>query len=409
MVELTKKVVEALALPEGESERIVWDDELPGFGIRLRRRADGTTAKTYRAQFRVGRQQRAPNIGDVRKVSLDDARKAARILFGKAAAGIDPGIEKDAAKRALVSSKNTLERVAKLYLAAKKDVLRPSTFQQTQRFLLQQWAPLHGQPIENIQRAQIAARLHELARAHGRASASRSRGVLSTFFAWAMREGFCEANPVIATNDPGAGTPARERVLDDTEIRAIWNACQQNDFGRIVRLLILTGCRREEIGQLRWSEINMDTGVMTIPGTRTKNKRELQLPLSPAAIDILRSAKPAEGRAYVFGRSGTDSGFAGWAWSKLALDSRITNARGKASEPYVLHDLRRTMRTGLGKLGIPPHIAELTINHAKGGIVAVYDRYSYQPQIKAALATWADHVTGLVEGRDQNVIPLQRA
>ena len=206
----------------------------------------------------------------------------------------------------------------------------------------------------------------------------------------------------------GAGTPARERVLDDTEIRAIWNACQQNDFGRIVRLLILTGCRREEIGQLRWSEINMDTGVMTIPGTRTKNKRELQLPLSPAAIDILRSAKPAEGRAYVFGRSGTDSGFAGWAWTSSPSTVAL-QARGKASEPYVLHDLRRTMRTGLGKLGIPPHIAELTINHAKGGIVAVYDRYSYQPQMKAALATWADHVTGLVEGRDQNVIPLQRA
>src|SRR5262249_15949172 len=155
----------------------------------------------------------------------------------------------------------------------------------------------------------------------------------------------------------------------DDEIRAIWKACRDDDFGRIVQLLLLTGCRREEIAALQWNEINLDTGVMIIPGARTKNHRALELTLPATAVQVLKSAPRRAEREYGFGLSG--GGFSAFSYSTLALNSRIVEAEGNALAPWRLHDLRRTMRTGLGKLGVAPHIAELCINHVKGGVEAI--------------------------------------
>jgi integrase len=195
--------------------------------------------------------------------------------------------------------------------------------------------------------------------------------------------------------------------LTDQELVAVWNACAADDYGRIVKLLILTGCRREEIGGLRWDEIDFDTGVMTIPGERTKNHRALALTLPPVALDILRSAKRREGREYVFGNRG--GSFCGWSYAAMALNTRISAAEGKSLPPFVLHDLRRTYRSGLGKLGVRPDVAELCINHVKGGIQAVYDKYRYEREIKSALALWADHVLAAVENRARKVVSLRGA
>ena len=133
-----------------------------------------------------------------------------------------------------------------------------------------------------------------------------------------MKEGLCEANPVIATNDPAAGILPRERVLSDRELATIWKACADDDFGRIVKLLMSTGCRREEIGALKWNETDLDTGVMTIPGTRTKNGRTLELTLPPLALNILRSTPRRPERDYVFGSRG--GAFSAWSYSTLLLE-----------------------------------------------------------------------------------------
>jgi integrase len=411
-VELTKKIIDSLKLDDGETERLVWDSKISGLCIRLRRRADGSTSKVWRVQYRAGSVQRAPNLGSTDQLIVEDARRAAQVLFGKVALGVDPGEESAAAKRAVSASKDTLERVAKLYLAVNKDRWRPSTRHQNEYLLLRQWAPLHGTPIASLDRRALATHLQRLIQEHGRSSASRSRATLAAMFTWAIGEGICDTNPVIATNNPTKGIEGRERTLDDDEIKAVWNACPPDDFGRIVKLLILTGMRREEVGQLRWSEVNLDTGVVSISGERIKNKKRLKLTLPPVAIEILRSAKPADGRVFVFGRDGNRSGFSGWAWGKLDLEKRITDIRGKSLEAFVLHDLRRTMRTGLGRLGVAPHISELAINHVKKGMEKIYDKHDYQPAITAALAAWADHVMAVVEGRERasNVVGLpQRA
>jgi integrase len=220
-----------------------------------------------------------------------------------------------------------------------------------------------------------------------------------------MREGLAEANPTLATNNPTEGMTCRERVLDDNEIAAVWRATADDEHsGRIVRLLMMTGCRRQEIGGLRWAEVNIDTGLLTIPGERTKNHRTLELPLPEPALAILRSVPRRDGCDFVFGKA--NASFSGWSVAKLRLDARIAMAEGRPLAAWRLHDLRRTMRTNLGKLGVAPHIAELTINHVKAGVEATYDKHRYGREIGAALSLWADHVLAIAEGREHKIIAL---
>ena len=170
--------------------------------------------------------------------------------------------------------------------------------------------------------------------------------------------------------------------MRDLYLRVIWRACTDDDFGRVVRLLMLTGCRRDEIGGLRWDEIDSNSGVLTIPGTRTKNHRELKLPLPQAALAIL-PPQPEDGREHVFGPR---QGFRAWSYYTAILNGRAAEMEGRQLPPWRLHDLRRTMRTGLGRLGVAPHIAELVLNHVKTGMTAVM---------------------AAVDGRATSVVPLR--
>ena len=263
-------------------------------------------------------------------------------------------------------------------------------------------------PIGAVKRADVAAVLQEMVATNGKVAAARARSNLSALYAWAIGEGLAEINVVVGTNIPDADIGPRERVLEDTEIKAIWNACADDDFSRIIRLLILTGCRRSEIGDLKWSEIDLDTGILTIPGERVKNGRTLTLTLAPAALEIIRSVPRRDDREYVFGDRGR-AGFNSWSYCTIALNGRVTTALGRALPAWSLHDIRRSARSGLGRIGIPPHVAELVIGHARPGIQAIYDKHKYESEIAQALARWSDHVLGIVEGRGSKVIPLHSA
>jgi integrase len=396
-MKLTTAAVAALALPPGKTDHIEWDDELPGFGVRLR----GNSSR-WVVQYRAGTKQGRESLGDVRKVTLDAARKIARQRFAQVELGTDPVAQRKAAAAALTLAK-TMDR----YLEAKQDVVRPATYKAAKRYFERAWKPLRERPLNAITRADVAARLQELIKLHGRTSAARARDYLSAMYGWAMREGLTESNPAAFTNDPAAGIPERKRVLSDDEIRAVWNACTGEDhgFSTIVKLLLLTGCRRTELGALRWSEYNDSTGMLTIPGERTKNKEELVLPLPPLARALLEAMPRQDDIDYVFGR--LRGPFSGWSAAKLRLDARITMAIKRPLPRWVLHDLRRTMRSGLGKVGTRPDIAELAINHVKKGMKKIYDQHDYLPEIKVALAKWARHVEALVEGRkDDKVVTL---
>jgi integrase len=401
-MKFTKAAVKALAIPLGKNDHFIWDDDMPGFGVRLR----GNTAR-WVVQYRVGAQQRRESLGDVRKVELEAARKIARQRFAQVELGTDPAAERAKAREAEAAEKLTLEKVAERYLAAKVNVVRPNTYAQAKLHLEEYWKPTGKSPIGSIKRVDVAARLEQLVVERGRTAAARARGNLSALFGWAMREGLCDANPVLNTNDPAEGIEARDRVLSDAELAIVWRACQDDDFGRIVKLLVLTGCRREEIGGLKWSEVDLETGVMTIAGSRTKNHKTHILKLPPIALDILRAAPKREDREFVFG--GGSTGFNAWSYATAAMHVRIVQSEVRTLPHWTLHDLRRSCRTGLGKLGIAPHIAERVLNHIKGGVEAIYDRHRYEADIKSALEIWANHVLAVAEGRDSKITALKRA
>jgi integrase len=397
---LTDAIAAGFEPPAGKTEDFLWDGSLPGFACRARR--SGTeVSRTWYCQYRANRRQRRESLGDIRRVKNDAARKIARQRFAAVELGSDPAADRDRARSEAAAIKTTVGNVVERYLRAKKAEMRPATYKAAERYFKVHFAPLSAAPITAITRAEVATVLQDIAAERGRVAAARARANLAALFSWTVREGLLEQNVVANTNKPDAGVRSRERVLDDGELRAIWQNLENDDFGKIIRLLILLGCRRSEIGDLKWSEIDLDVGVMTISGTRVKNHRTLVLQLPGAALEILRAVPRRQG-AFVFGK-GT-RGFCTWGHCKQQLDSRITNALGQSLPAWRVHDVRRTCRTGLGKIGVPPHVAEMVIGHAKGGIVAVYDRHTYGAEIKTALLRWSEHIATILEDRQSNVV-----
>jgi integrase len=169
--------------------------------------------------------------------------------------------------------------------------------------------------------------------------------------------------------------------------------------------LAFTGLRRDEVGGLRWSEVNLDAGVLNIPNSRTKNKRALTLTLPEPVLAILR-AIPRRDAPCVFGDP--QAGFRSWSHHKKLLDARLA-AAGTPLATWRLHDWRRTFRSGLGRLAVPPHIAELAIGHVRKGLEATYDRYHYGNEIADAHRRWAAHLTAVLNGEKDKVVPLRTA
>jgi integrase len=193
--------------------------------------------------------------------------------------------------------------------------------------------------------------LREIAKQHGPVAADRARSNLSTMFAWTIGEGICETNPVDGTNKNSEYVERERSLIVDgekpnyDELVAVWKGAPDNEYGKIVRLLILTLCRRDEIASLGRSEFERDARLIRLPGTRTKNGREHVVPLSDAAMEILGTVEQREGREFLFGSG--KGGYSGWSKSKEQMDKAV-----KIKKPWTLHDLRRTGRTGLGMLGV---------------------------------------------------------
>jgi integrase len=398
-VKLTKETIERLPLEQdrGKPDVIYWDDDLRGFGLRIR-----GGRRSFVAQYRVDHAQRRKSW-DAQVVDVATARKDAKRILAEVELGRDPQAEQiEARSRARL----TLGTVADEYIETKQRTLRRSSYQATRRYLTHHWKPLRSIPIHKVERRDVAAQLGKISKEHGPVAASRARATLSAFYAWAIREGVADQNPVTGTNEPAAGIRARDRVLDESEIRAIWNACRDSPYGRIVRLLFLTGARREEIGGLRWSEIDMETGKLTIPGSRTKNHHDLVLTLPELAVAILRETPRREGDL-VFGNR---AAFCAWSYSTAILARRIAEEAGSIA-PWRLHDIRRTVATYMAdRIGILPHIVEAVLNHRSGhkaGIAGIYNRASYEREVKSALAIWADHLRGIVDGSAVKVVPLR--
>ena len=406
---LTDENLHRLILPDGSDDIFYNDDELSGFKVRVRRDADGRVRRTWHMQYRskTGKQGRV-SLGSVDKpaqLSATKARQKATELLVSVRAGDDPQKARKAVQKA---RKELLLDCALRYLEDRRSGIvgkRPmskSTYLAAKRCFEKHFAALARRPVALITDDDIRKGLRQVIEKHGKVAAINDKSNLSAFFSWAMREGIAKSNPTINAQALAVNAP-RDRVLDDNEIRALWAACRDDDFGRIIKLLLFTGARRNEIGGLQWSEINLGTGVLTIPGTRTKSRKELRLGLPPAALDIIRSIPQRADRQYLFGQSGGE--YSRWGYAKVELDKRLAEA-GHRFKPWTLHDLRRTCRTRLAALGIAPWVAEEVLGHTthRQGVIGTYNRHHYDLEVKDALAQWAKALTKIIEGGD--VVPF---
>jgi integrase len=398
-MKLTASAVATLKLPAGKTDHIEWDADLRGFGFRLRLGRGGRVNCSWVAQYRYAGATRRALLGSAVVLGAEPARTAAKKILAAVALGHDPQGER-ADRR--TKDRLSFHAVVAEYLEAKRPDVRASTLAPIRRYLTGRYfRPVHGKPLDSITRRDIAARLVVIARENGSMSARQARAALNAFFVWALQMGLVENNPVIGAVKP-KDNASRERALSDTELATVWRASGDDDYGRVVKLLILTGCRRQEIGGMRHSELDADKSTWTLPAERSKNGRAHTLPLPAAPWDIINGVPRMVGRDQLFGvRAGR--GFSAWAQGKAGLDRRL----GDAGAPFQLHDLRRSTATCLADLGVQPHIIEQILNHQSGhkrGPAGVYNRSSYEREVKAALALWADHVRSLVEGGGRKVL-----
>ena len=188
-------------------------------------------------------------------------------------------------------------------------------------------------------------------------------------------------------------------------LELLWRATEGEAayYGPFARLLLLTGVRRTELGRATWTEFDLDAAMWTIPPGRMKSDEPHVVPLSPMAVEILRSLP--RGRGYVIGGTQIHYGRA-----KHRLDARIASLHGgKPILPWVWHDCRRSVRTGLSRLGTAPHIAELCIGHRQPGLHRTYDLHKFDAEKRHAFNAWAAHVLRIVEPPEGVVVPLRPA
>ncbi len=389
---LTAASVERLRPPaKGRIE--YWDNLLPGFGLRV----SETGAKTWVLMYRVGRRQRRLTLGKYPALGLTKAREKAR----KALDQLDHGTDPAAHRRGLQGGADTFEGAADLFLDryARRHQRNP---ERTEYLLLKYVTPKWtGRKLESIGRGDVALLVDGIAEHGAPVMANRVLAVIKKLFSWAVARDLLDLSPAAGVQAPGKET-ARDRVLTYTELKAVWQACGGlgHPFGPLLRLLILTGQRRGEVAHMAWPDI--EDGTWTLPREITKSDRLHVVPLSGLAVETIEAVPKIEGCDLLFpSRRGTDRPLSGFSRAKRQLDTL------SGVEDWRLHDLRRTVASGLARLQTPPHVIEAVLNHRSGtisGVAAVYNRYSYLDEKRHALDAWAQHVAGLATG---NVVPLR--
>lgn len=346
------------------------DDLIAGFGVRVSEGGTKSFVLTY------GPRRTRETLGRVGIITLADARDAAK----KRLAGYTLGKDKP---RAITWTKAKEE-----YFKEQAGKLRATTATDY-RYILDRHFRYGEQKLHTLSQADIEKSLGRLT--HSPSTEQRAFVVLRAFLAWAGRKHYFERNPMERMEAPHPYVP-RERVLSDDELARVWRAAGDDTFGRIVKLLILTGQRRGEITKLTGAMVSADT--ISIPAWLAKNDREHTIPLGVMAKALLRPA--VEKDAHFFPALGKKTPFNGFSKCKAKLEERAGLA------DWTLHDLRRTFASGLPALGVSVPVVEKLLNHVSGtfgGIVGVYQRYDYLPEMRAAIARWERHIVTICVDR----------
>jgi integrase len=367
------------------AERWVPDTQVRGLGVRAR----GSSPGVFQIRYNYLGKSCRLTFASSDQVTPVEARAWAHERFADLARGKDPAaarVEEEAkAKKSFGSY------VPGYLLHMQHEARAASHIQNSRRSLEKYFSDLHRYEPGAIDRKMVAELLIRIRDDHGKIAATRSRGHLSAMFTWLCEQGIAAAVPTEKTTV--YKNPARERVLSDDEIRRVWRALDDDDFGDIMRLLFLSGARKSEFADLAWSEIDFANRQVCLPAARVKNRKAFTIFLSRPAIDILRRRKPRPGSEFVFGVGA--GGFSGWGRAKRRLDFKTG-----ILVPWIVHDIRRSTATLMGdKLKVAPHIIEATLNHISGhkaGVAGIYQRSEYKDERRAALEAVGDYIAALV-------------
>jgi integrase len=417
-MKFTESAIRALAGPAGKltatgkpvRDAIVFAAEPKGLAVRLdaAAEADSLAGKSYLVQYRVGGVKRRIPIGACASIKLADAVKAAKKHLGAVAQDRDPFAERQEAKRKKARDAYTLDTLIGDWEDLHLTTRRAGYAEKAPAIVRRVFKTLLDLPAAKID-AETILRVHDQLAKKAPHMAGRAVAYASAAYGWAISRQKLKANPFLKL--PRAKTTERDRVLEDDELRRVWNAtAEPGIFNAIVRMLALTGQRREEVAGMAWGELSPDLSTWTLPAERAKNNRAHIVPLSAQARDII-AAQPSprdSSAALVFSGIKGDNTYNGYSDAKPALD------RACGVSNWVLHDLRRTTATNLQRLGVRLEVTEAVLNHVGGsrsGIVGIYQRHEWKDEKRAALQAWADRLDAIVEGRAEssNVVELMTA
>jgi integrase len=393
---LTDLSIKKQLLPEKRRE--IPDGKIAGLYLVVQ----PSGAKSWALRYRVAGKPTKLTIGPYPSVDLAVARRRAQEALGEVAGGKDPSGAKKAAREARKAENSTADRVetvAALFVErSAKRKAGPLWAKEVERLLNVEIIPKIGsQRLGDVTRADIHALLDGIVDRGSPYTANRTLAVLRRMCNWAIERGIIANSPVEKIKPPGAET-ARDRVLSDDEVRLVWGAFEALGwpFGDIAKLLLLTGARRDEIGEARWNELDLAAKTLTVDKERSKNGIAHEIPLSDSVVGIFDRLRRIgdEKDGPIFTTTGRTP-VSGWSRAKEQLDKAI----GVPIPAWVLHDLRRTAASGMAGIGIAPHVVEAALNHKSGaikGIAAVYNRYNYAAEKRAALDAWARRLDAII-------------
>ena len=417
---LTDKAVQNFKPPSREvQQQDHWDKLLPAFGLRI----GYGGSKTWVVALRVGKGTplRRRALGRYPAMTLEDARIKARNWLALAAAGVDPETVAEAERAELAeNSANTFEVMAARFITeyVERKKRSPGTLADYKRILQgERTAHWRKRPVIGITGREVDSLIESIHDGGSPVAANRTLAYLRKFFRWCRAKQVITVVPTEGLEPPGE--EGEGRALKDSEIPEVWRAidAESGVFAPLLKILLLTGQRRGEVGGMAWDELTGlqrdDEGHLVpidgqkpaweIPGTRTKNKLPNVVPLTPQAIALLNAVTPKAGSKLVFTTNG-EKAYSGFSNVKERVDKHIAAARAKAKrdpiEHWTFHSFRHTVSTGMNEIGVLPHIVEAVLNHisgAKAGVAGRYNKAAYLDEKRKALEAWAEHVDKLLK------------
>lgn len=392
---ITKRTLDALV--DGGVAGFLWDEDLKGFGLKTTSHGSASYVVQYRLGGREAKTKRYTIGSHGSPWTPATARGEASRLLILVAQGIDP-VESDKQRR---------REAVDLAFSNYADRFSASCVGKGWTTLVQRSLRLHINPVlrdkalPTISRSDVVA-VFDRMQANQTANRRNVFAVLRRLFRWAVSRGDISRSPMEGMETPPAVKP-RERWLSDAELKRVWLHVMKchRCFGPIVRLLIATGQRREEVAGLHWQELDRDQAEMRLAGDRTKNGEPTTVPLNDLAISELdRVARgdrwPRRGRVFPTSSGGA---FTAYAKGKAKLDNLIGEDGGDIVSAWRLHDLRRTLATGFQRLGVRFEVTEAVLNHvgsSRSGVAGIYQRHDWRPEKRDALKMWNDYLVGIL-------------